>query len=35
VRAHLSARVGNRTFAMDLTMTPGGAGEKQGFTFEL
>jgi hypothetical protein len=35
VRAHLSARVGNRTFAMDLTLAPGGATEKQGFTFEL
>ena len=35
VRAHLSARVGNRTFAMDLTLAPGGAQEKQGFTFEL
>jgi hypothetical protein len=35
VRAHLSARVGNRTFAMDLTLAPGGAQEKHGFTFEL
>jgi tRNA (guanosine-2'-O-)-methyltransferase len=35
VRAHLSARVGNRTFAMDLTLSPGGAQEKQGFTFDL
>ena len=35
VRAHLSARVGNRTFAMDLTLAPGGAQEKQGFAFEL
>lgn len=35
VRAHLSARVGNRTFAMDLTFAPGGAQEKQGFTFDL
>jgi tRNA (guanosine-2'-O-)-methyltransferase len=35
VRAHLSARVGNRTFAMDLLLAPGGAQEKQGFTFEL
>ena len=35
VRAHLSARVGNRTFAMDLVLAPGGAQEKQGFTFEL
>ena len=34
VRAHLSARVGNRTFAMDLTLAPG-PQEKQGFTFEL
>ena len=33
--AHLSARVGNRTFAMDLVLAPGGAQEKQGFTFEL
>jgi hypothetical protein len=35
VRARLSARVGNRTFAMDLVLAPGGAQEKQGFTFEL
>jgi len=35
VRAHLSARVGNRTFAMDLVLALGGAQEKQGFTFEL
>ena len=35
VRAHLSARVGNRTFAMDLLLAPGGAQEKQGFMFEL
>jgi tRNA (guanosine-2'-O-)-methyltransferase len=35
VRAHLSARVGNRTFAMDLQLAPGGAQETQGFTFEL
>ena len=35
VRAHLSARVGNRTFAMDLVLAPGAAQEKQGFTFEL
>lgn len=31
VRAHLSARVGNRTFAMDLVLAPGGVQEKQGF----
>jgi len=35
VRAHLSARVGNRTFAMDLLLAPGAAQEKQGFAFEL
>ena len=35
VRAHLSARVGNRTFGMDLVMAPGGVQEKQGFTFDL
>ena len=35
VRAHLSARVGNRTYAMDLTLAPGGTTEKQGFSFEL
>lgn len=35
VRAHLSARVGNRTFAMDLLLAPGGPQEKQGFSFEL
>lgn len=35
VRAHLSARVGNRTFAMDLALTPGGVTEKQSFAFEL
>ena len=38
VRAHLSARVGNRTYAMDLTLAPGGGAtttEKQGFSFEL
>jgi len=35
VKVHLSARVGNRTFALDLVMSPGGAQEKQGFSFEL
>ncbi len=35
VKVHLSARVGNRTFAMDLTMAPGPGQEKQGFSFEL
>ncbi|MDB4942367.1 MAG: hypothetical protein JWP97_1901 [Labilithrix sp.] len=38
VRAHLSARVGNRTYAMDLSLSPGGSGstgDKQGFTFDL
>ena len=35
VRAHLSARVGNRTFAMDLILAPGATQEKQGFAFEL
>lgn len=35
VKVHLSARVGSRTFAMDLAMAPGGAQEKQGFSFEL
>jgi len=35
IKVHLSARVGNRTFGMDLVMAPGGAQEKQGFSFEL
>lgn len=30
VRAHLSARVGNRTFAMDLLLMPGGVRDEQG-----
>jgi tRNA (guanosine-2'-O-)-methyltransferase len=35
VKARLSARVGNRTYAMDLVLAPGGAQEKHVFSFEL
>ncbi|MBX3188097.1 MAG: hypothetical protein KF819_13830 [Labilithrix sp.] len=35
VRVHLSARVGNKTFAMDLALSPGQGQDKQGFSFEL
>jgi tRNA (guanosine-2'-O-)-methyltransferase len=35
VRAHLSARVGNRTYAMDLALSPGAPQDKVGFSFEL
>lgn len=35
VRAHLSARIGNRTYATDLALSPGSTTEKQGFTFDL
>jgi len=34
VKVHLSARLGARTWAMDLAMSPGPT-EKQGFSFEL
>jgi len=34
VKVHLSARVGSRTYAMDLALAPG-KDEKQGFSFEL
>jgi hypothetical protein len=34
VKAHFSARVGSRTWAMDLALSPG-PGERQGFSFEL
>jgi hypothetical protein len=35
VKAHLSARVGGRTYAMELALTPGQGTDKQGFSFEL
>ena len=35
VKVHLSARVGSRTYAMDLTLAPGKDTEKQGLSFEL
>lgn len=35
VKVHLSARVGSRTFAMDLELSPGQGQDKRGFTFEL
>jgi hypothetical protein len=35
VKVHLSARVGSRTWAMDLSLAPGQGQEKQGFSFEL
>lgn len=35
VKVHLSARVGSRTFAMDLSLAPGKDTEKQGFSFDL
>ncbi len=35
IRAHLSARVGNRSFAMDLTLAATPGQDKKGFTFEL
>ena len=35
VRVHLSARLGNRTYAMDLALAPVEAQGKQGFRFEL
>ena len=35
VKVHLSARVGGRTWAMDLVLAPGPGQDKQGFTFEL
>ncbi|MBX3210987.1 MAG: hypothetical protein KF850_03055 [Labilithrix sp.] len=35
VKVHLSARVGSRTWAMDLALSPGQANDKQGFSFEL
>lgn len=34
VKAHLSARIGARTWAADLVLAPG-ASERQGFSFEL
>lgn len=35
VKARLSARVGSRTFAMDLVLSPEDGRDKQGFSFEL
>lgn len=35
VRVHLSARVGSRTWAMDLLLSPGQGQDRQGFSFEL
>src|SRR5688572_14555963 len=35
VKVHFSARVGSRTWAMDLALSPGQGQEKQGFSFEL
>ncbi len=35
VKVHLSARVGRRTFAMDLALSPEQAQENRGWTFEL
>jgi tRNA (guanosine-2'-O-)-methyltransferase len=35
VKVHLSARVGSRTWAMDLALTPNQGQDRQGFSFEL
>jgi tRNA (guanosine-2'-O-)-methyltransferase len=35
VKVHLSARVGSRTWAMDMALSPGPGQDKQGFSFEL
>lgn len=35
VKVHLSARVGSRTWAMDLALSPGQGQERQGFSFDL
>jgi hypothetical protein len=35
VKVHLSARVGSRTWAMDLALSPGPGQDRQGFSFEL
>jgi tRNA (guanosine-2'-O-)-methyltransferase len=35
VKVHLSARVGSRTWAMDLALAPGQGLDRQGFSFEL
>jgi hypothetical protein len=35
VKVHLSARVGNRTYAMDFPLSPGPGTDRQGFSFEL
>jgi tRNA (guanosine-2'-O-)-methyltransferase len=35
VKVHLSARVGSRTWAMDLALAPGQGQDRQGFSFEL
>lgn len=35
VKVHLSARVGSRTWAMDLALAPGQGQDRAGFSFEL
>ncbi|MBX3230703.1 MAG: hypothetical protein KIT84_00690 [Labilithrix sp.] len=35
VKVHLSARVGARTWAMDLALAPGQGQDRQGFSFDL
>lgn len=35
VKVHLSARVGSRTWAMDLALSPGHGQDTRGFSFEL
>lgn len=35
VKVHLSARVGSRTWSMDLALSPGQGQDRQGFSFEL
>lgn len=35
VKIHLSARVGSRTYSMDLALSPGQGADRQGFSFEL
>lgn len=35
VKVHLSARVGSRTWAMDLALSPGQGQDRQGFSFDL
>lgn len=35
VKVHFSVRIGSRTYAMDLSLSPGPGSEKQTFAFEL